>query len=587
MLLPIIGDIACAILPSLLAVWICYYFRPSAVPIANFALLSLLVSLVLPSLKLQLPQITRLDESRGILVGWQALSMSFSPLILTPPGLLSAIANILFVLAYIMVLCKSEKMFYLSRFNPVIAMSALVVSLFAGEKGFLEFDLRFHPENRLYIGAGTWLCSHVLLAISYSVVGLEQAKLRRLRIPSYGILTLIGLGLLLNLMVWSQEAKKTEWQRVDFVSYAPNGKNLISSILNLKGGIYDLTIDHRIVVWDLETKQVTHVFPLKNKFPTCYAHSPVDDLLAYGIIEEPYGSNPSVKVVLMSTQNGETKSILLGHRNEVLDICFSGDGSHIATASRDRTVRIWKTEDGKEIAKFEENMEVLSVALSPDGRKLAYNPNTTVPAPNGSIVFIPDWQFSPEKKPLMPSAETTAMRVAFSQDSMKLASISRNGVVTLWNLEELSNPISIANQTQQVTSLHFNSKGHRFAYGSSNGDVELWDGDNGKLIKSLNHPVTVRSVAFSPDGTQLVTGEGGTWSFEGAQGIRVWNAESGELELSLNLSLSLAESLKGKIRHPMTFTARLRWMQVTVDASYDGKKKLSRFCVLYACGPSV
>lgn len=537
MILPILGDIACAIIPSLVAVWTCYYLRPTAVRIANFAILVFVVSLILPSLKLNMLEIMLIDDPGRTFFGWQALSMSFSPLILTPPGLLSAIANILFVLTYLMVVCKSDKLFYLSRFNPIIAMSALVVSLFAGEKGFLEFDLSFQPENRLYIGAGTWLCSHVLLAIAYSVVGLEQAKLRRLRIPSYGILTLIALGLLLNLMFWSQEAKKPEWQRVEFVSYSPSGKNLISSILNLKGGIYDLITELRIVVWDLEKKQVAHIFPLENKDPTCYAHSPAEDLLAYGIVESPYGPNTNGLVVLMSTQTGEIQSTLQGHTGEILEISFSGDGAIIATASRDRTVRLWRVSDGIELTRFDAKYEVLSVALSPDGQKLAYCPSTTVPALDSSIVYLSNWRSDPEKSTVIQSTKSNSMRLAFSQDAMKLASVSWNGVVTLWNLDDISNPHSIANQSQRVTSLCFSPKDYTFAYGSYDNVAAIWDGEECKAIKNLEHPVSVRSIAFSPDGTQLVTGEGGTWSFEGAQGLRFWNTVSGEFEFSLDLSL--------------------------------------------------
>lgn len=532
----ILYDIVYAIAPSLVAGWMCYHFRPSARKIAHLAVLVLLVSLALPALKIQTLGIG--DQDGGVFNGWKVFLMSFSPLILTPPGLMSAIANVLFLLSYVMVLRRSDTMFYLSRFSLGIAFSALILCLFAGRRGFLEFDLKYHPGNRLYIGAGTWLCSHLLLSIATSKVGNGNANLSRLRIPSLSILTLIGVGLILSISYWSVDEKKTEWQRVEFVSYSSSGDKLISSITNLKGHIYDLKVDESIIIWDLETKQVLHRFPLQYRFPTCYAHSPAEDLLAYGIVESPYGPNTKGLVVLMSTQTGEIRSTLQGHTGEVLEISFSGDGAIVATASRDRTVRLWRVSDGIELKRFDAKFEVLSVALSPDGQKLAYCPSTTVPALDSSIVYISNWQSDPEKSTVIQSTKTSSMRLAFSQDAMKLASVSWNGVVTLWNLDDTSNPHSIANQSQRVTSLCFSPKDYTFAYGSYDNVAAIWDGEECKAIKNLKHPVSVRSIAFSPDGTQLVTGEGGTWSFEGAQGLRFWNTVSGEFEFSLDLSLA-------------------------------------------------
>ncbi len=532
----ILCDIVYAIAPSLVAVWICYRFRPGAIPIAHTAVVVLLVSLALPALKIQ--TLENGDHAGGVFYGWKVFLMSFSPLILTPPGLMSAVANVLFMLSYVMVLRRSDTMFYLSRFSLGIAISALILSFFAGERGFLEFDLKYQPGNRLYIGAGTWVCSHLLFAIATSMVGNGDANLSRLRIPSFGILTLIGVGLILSISYWSVEEKKTEWQRVEFVSYSSSGDRLISSITNLKGHIYDLKVDESIIIWDLETKQVLHRFPLQYRFPTCYAHSPAEDLLAYGIVESPYGPNTKGLVVLMSTQTGEIRSTLQGHTGEVLEISFSGDGAIVATASRDRTVRLWRVSDGIELTRFDAKFELLSVALSPDGQKLAYCPSTTVPASDSSIVYISDWRSAPEKSTVIQSTKSNSMRLAFSQDAMKLASASWNGVVTLWNLDDISNPHSIANQSQRVTSLCFSPKDYTFAYGSYDNVAAIWDGEECKAIKNLEHPVSVRSIAFSPDGTQLVTGEGGTWSFEGAQGLRFWNTVSGEFEFSLDLSLA-------------------------------------------------
>ena len=540
MLQQILVGLAGATLPSLVAFCFLYYVRPTSNKIAHMDLIMLLASLFLPALKIQVLEIPRLNNVSGLFYGWQVVYLSFSPLILTPPGMMSAVANILFVLAYLTLLCKSDRMFYFSRFNPVIAMVATTLSLFAGEKGFLEFDLRYHQENRIYFGAGTWICSHVLLAIAYSKFVDGNARTLRLQLPSYGFLVLVGLVLIVDLIVWAQEDEEPEWQRVEFIAYSPDGKSLISSIINLRGDIYKLEADQCIVIWDLQTKQVLHRFPLEYKWPTCYELSPKGDLLAYGIYEGPaaYGQSAKGIVVLMSTQTGETQSKLIGHTGEVLEISFSGDGATIATASRDHSARLWRVSDGRELSRFNNTYDVLSVALSPDGNKLAYNTSTTVPSPNSSIVYVTDLYSAPQKKTLISSAATNSMQVAFAHDSTRLACVGWDGLITTWKLDDISHPMSISSQVQRVNSLRFSPTNYEIAYGSYEKVAVLWDCERGDSIRPLQHLVDVKSIAFSPDGKLLATGEGGVWDFEGAKAIRFWNVATGQLEATLDLSLA-------------------------------------------------
>ena len=42
--------------------------------------------------------------------------------------------------------------------------------------------------------------------------------------------------------------------------------------------------------------------------------------------------------------------ILKGHGDIVRGTCFTGDGSHVITASEDKTIRIWRVSDGGHVA---------------------------------------------------------------------------------------------------------------------------------------------------------------------------------------------------------------------------------------------
>src|SRR5262249_46044398 len=62
---------------------------------------------------------------------------------------------------------------------------------------------------------------------------------------------------------------------------------------------------------------------------------------------------------------------LAGHTRPVNAVCFSPDGTRLATASSDRDVKLWDTHSGKEVLTLSGHRRgVTGVGFSPDGRRL-------------------------------------------------------------------------------------------------------------------------------------------------------------------------------------------------------------------------
>jgi len=77
--------------------------------------------------------------------------------------------------------------------------------------------------------------------------------------------------------------------------------------------------------------------------------------------------------------------LLVGHSEEVTDLAFAPDGRTLATASLDRTVRLWSVASGQELLVLDGHTgPVRAVAFSPDGRILA----SCADAPDGGIEAI-------------------------------------------------------------------------------------------------------------------------------------------------------------------------------------------------------
>jgi WD40 repeat protein len=94
-----------------------------------------------------------------------------------------------------------------------------------------------------------------------------------------------------------------------------------------------------------------------------------------------------------------------------------------------------------------------------------------------------------------------------------------------------------------VKSVAFSPDGSQIVSGSSDNTVRLWDAQTGKEIAELDgHTGPVWSVAFSPDGSQIVSGSSDDT-------VRLWDAhtskEIAELEGHTGTVNSVAFSLDG------------------------------------------
>ncbi|KAF2681103.1 hypothetical protein K458DRAFT_310374 [Lentithecium fluviatile CBS 122367] len=136
--------------------------------------------------------------------------------------------------------------------------------------------------------------------------------------------------------------------------------------------------------------------------------------------------------------------------------------------------------------------------------------------------------------------------VAFSPDSTRLASGSRDKTVKIWDANSGACLQTLEGHSSAVSSVAFSPDSTRLASGSRNKTVKIWDANSGACLQTLDghsgsvsstvkiwdansgaclqtlegHSRSVSSVAFSPDSTRLASG---SWN----KTVKIWDANSG------------------------------------------------------------
>jgi len=218
-------------------------------------------------------------------------------------------------------------------------------------------------------------------------------------------------------------------------------------------------------------------------------------------------------IQLVQISDGSIRHTLIAHPDPVLDLRFLPTGSSLFSASHDGTVKAWDTDTGLALPQIEVGLEVLGIAVSPDGETLA-----VVPA--YGPVQLWDIASGQQIATLGGTGGYDTSDPAFSPDGQSLAVDLATGIF-IW---KLPNGQEVWSAVANSIAVAYSPNGKLFAYADIDEGNKIFLGPadtlaNFQVLDQMQGPVW--ELLFSPDSSLLAAADG----IE----IRVWRVSDGDL----------------------------------------------------------
>ena len=328
------------------------------------------------------------------------------------------------------------------------------------------------------------------------------------------------------------------------VAFSPDGSQLLS------GGF-----DRTLKLWHAESGRLVRTFVGHSDAIGAVAFSPDGTRLLSG------GRDKTLK--LWDATSGQLLRTFEGHSGFVWRLAFSSDGKRLLSGSEDNTVKLWDADAGHPIRTFEGPRELVpkvhTVAFSPDGSQVlggfpkalhvwdAANgqlirtieePHITVrpvASPDGlRLLSASAWPFTDGSLKLWDATTGQLVRaferhsdlvhaVGYSADGGRMLSAGRGNRLRMWDTAtgQLLRTFLAEDARGNFYTVAFSPDGTRVLSGHGR-TLYLWDAASGRLIRTVDgHAMGINSVKFSPDGTQLLSGSSD-------KTLILWDAASGQ-----------------------------------------------------------
>ncbi|MDC0746417.1 nSTAND1 domain-containing NTPase [Polyangium mundeleinium] len=190
---------------------------------------------------------------------------------------------------------------------------------------------------------------------------------------------------------------------------------------------------------------------------------------------------------------------------------FSPDGTLIAAASNDKTVRVWRADGKGEPRVFPLDVVGTCGTFSPDGKRLLIAAATPT---------VHVWNVDGTGQPIVLRGHTeVVISAAFRRDGKRIVTGSYDKTARVWNADGTGEPVVLRGSKSLLWSVDFSPDGQRVVAATEDGTTLVWNADGtGEPVVLSHDGNAVFGAAFSPDGRRIATACKDKL-------VRLWNAD--------------------------------------------------------------
>ncbi|KAJ0978012.1 hypothetical protein J5N97_013486 [Dioscorea zingiberensis] len=263
--------------------------------------------------------------------------------------------------------------------------------------------------------------------------------------------------------------------------------------------------------------------PHVSKVATLKGHTERATDVVFSPVENCLATASADRTAKLWNADGSLLTSFNGHLDRLARVAFHPSGKYLGTASFDKTWRLWDINTGSELLLQEgHSRSVYGITFHPDG---------SLAASCGLDALARVWDLRTGRSILAFEGHVKpVLSVSFSPDGYHLATGSEDNTCRIWNLRKRKCEFVIPAHSHLISQVKYEpQEGYFLATASFDTKAMIWSSRDVKPIKTLaGHEAKVTGLDISPDGQQIVT-------VAHDRTIKLWSSKTNDKEKAMDI----------------------------------------------------